>query len=226
VVLRGPLRWFFKGRIKRHVPPWLVALTAGILAFIGVAFWLWTQVSLKVLMGLGAFVALMAIIIAGAYAYDRDPKHSKQIAKWGTLPIWLLPYLLVKTAKWVWKYIEKPFNAAAGVFIYGIRWPWLNPAAFTVIGGLAAFAYFNTEGFLKLLMVVGTVVGILIGLVVLAVVLVMGGEGTKDWWTHRSRETWIDHLRNKMSDTVKLGATYVSTKKRGSRICPFIEFEE
>ena len=29
-----------------------------------------------------------------------------------------------------------------------------------------------------------------------------------------------------VADTVKLGVTYLATKKRGSRICPFIEFED
>lgn len=224
----APSRWFFKGRIKTYVPPWTVALLGAFLAFVGVAFYLWPNISLEVLWKAGAVVgclgAGLALILGIVYLYDRDPQTTKTIAKWATSPIWIIPALIVLAGIWIWDHLEEEFRAF-GKFLERRVFFGVHPfAALSVLWALALVAIGFYQNPIK--------TGIVVGSIVFIACLIIGGILLVEWLDER-RDERRSHVRpgrlrrtyDGVADTVKLGTTYASTKKRGSRVCPFIDFE-
>lgn len=230
----APLRWFFKGRIGRHVPPWAVGLTTGVLAFIGVALYLWPTTTLKVLerlgIAVGVILGIALILVAVVYIYDRDPNKTKKVAMWTTSPIWIAPFLILAAALWVWDTFEDKFRAF-GRFLEHRVFFGIHPIAVLFTLWIMAIV---AIGFYKKPIVTAIFIGSLIGAVVIIIVSVIVVEKIKDWKAKkRMAQTWAGaKSKSKLArayegtaDTVKLGATYIDSKKKGSRICPFIEFD-
>lgn len=213
VLVRGPLRWFFLGRAKK-VPPFLFpTVPLAVFAIAGVAR-RWTDAVLTTAKWAGiVIVVIVIIVIIGmsiAEVYDRWPAGVKKTFKYATIVFWILPYLIERAAVRAWKRLEDPIMAVLEAYIYGIRWPWLNPLGLTIVTAVAAFFYYETTDALKLLEVLGIIVGIAV-----AAVIVLGTIAL-------ANEAWSEDIK----DSVNLAREYVSNKKQGSLICPFIEFED
>ena len=230
LLIWAPLRWFFKGRIATYVPPWAAGLASSFLAFIGVAFYLWPNISLEILWKAGAILGggifALALILGAVYLYDRDPKTTLKVAKWATSPFWVLPYLLILGCVWVWDTYEDELRAF-GQFLERRVFLGVHPLAVLVI----LLVMFETAlGFYKNPVVAGIVVGSIIFAVCLIVVGVIVVEIIDERRRAKSfapttPPTRLRRTYEGVADTVKLGATYVNSKKKGSRICPFISFE-
>jgi hypothetical protein len=212
VLVRGPLRWFFFGRIKK-VPP--VAVAAVPLFTGGIVFTAlqWPHFSLKAAEVLGVLLGIclvaVAVLIALMESYERWPLGFKKTFKVIGFPIWILPYLIDKSAKAIWKRIGGAVEMIVGAYIYGIKWPWLNPLGITIVAGIAALSYYATSFVVNALILIGFILClILIVVLVLAIVVFLN----KKW-------------KEGAKDTVNLAREYVANKKQGSLICPFIEFE-
>jgi uncharacterized membrane protein HdeD (DUF308 family) len=228
----APSRWFFKGRVKR-VPPWAATLIGCFLALIAAAFYFWPTASLEVLEGFGIVcgVVLVAVAIASGVSYvsHHNPGRARKAAKWTALPLWIIPYLLFRAGKWVYKRFESKFQAF-GYWMTRTKYKGVTPfAMMLVILLLFDFGinlYFNPLG---TLLFVGILVGVIflcIGIVV-AIVWVEEKIGNRrDRVTPTKPPSRIRRTYSGVADTVKLGATYVMTKKKGSRICPLLNFEE
>lgn len=225
LVVWAPLRWFFRGRIGSFVPPWAGALALGIGGLIASAFATWTYVSLLVLAIVVGVLLAFGLFLLLVLLYNDYPQGVKKVAKYVTLPIWLLPYLAFRPILWTYRRVEKQLKNAADWFLYDDTFG-VSPLG--AIGGvllLAAFGFFMYLSWWKTLAVIGFVIGVILLLIFLIILTDTIGE----WWKYRRHSdkprSLLGRTYDGVADTVKLGATYIGTKKRGSRICPFIDFE-
>jgi len=221
----APLRWFFRGNIK-GVPVWFAGFIAAFLAFIGAALYLWPNVTIKALIWTGIVVGGIAVVLGllfvSFWIYDHDPERAKTAVKWVTLPIWILPYLLVKACIRIWDRYEKQFRAFGGFVEHKLFFGVHPMAVFYMLwfgGMLAIFFYQNAVA-------TAIVIGCIIALIVLFFVGVYVYEEIQDRRAYRPKSrSRLGRMYDGAADTAKLAYTYADSKKRGSRICPFIEFE-
>jgi hypothetical protein len=159
--------------------------------------------------------------------YTRNPTKVKRLVKWVTVPIWLPFVLIFFGARKVCRRYDKQLRRFGGWLINPRRYGRTPPILLIVIGvtvvmmGLALF-HDPIETLI--------VIGVMLGLLMFMVGLFFGLGKLSD--RHDERESsrkdtpsGLKKARTKVFDTVKLTKTYVKTKKDGSRICPFIEFE-
>src|SRR5271166_5287519 len=94
VLFWAPLMWVRRGRIVK-LPVWayLVATAAGVLIWAGLTYW--TDATVEVLMGVGAFLLIVGVVVGAVFVYDKNPKRVKKVAAVATVPLWGLVYLLI-----------------------------------------------------------------------------------------------------------------------------------
>jgi hypothetical protein len=211
----APLRWFFLGRFVWLLTPAVVVSSIGLVYVSVWVFTTWTSVSLRILeeagILLGIIFALIAIIAILIALHDRYPQGLVMTLKWATSPIWIAPYLAGRGLRWVGHTAERPVETFIGWFFYRFYFRVLNPSLLLALAGVTLLSIYEPHVVLKVLEMAGIVIAAaLAGL--LALVLFM----------------WIkdqDDFFKGVRETLKLGEEYVQTKKQGSRICPFLEFE-
>jgi hypothetical protein len=212
----APLRCFMFWRLVKFITPAMVVGTAGFVAglsFIGLN-WPGNFLHGLKIVGyiLGVVIGAVAVILGLIEWSDRFPKGFKFFWKWISTPLWAPP----RGLKWAWKWaMRRTYFVRAGFmrwYFYRFYLKVINPAVVTGLGLLTAFFYLKTHLALKLLQIVGEGVGGIIGAILVLMLI---------FWIKDRKRFW-----NSLKDTTKVAATYLSTKKQGSLICPFIEFDE
>jgi hypothetical protein len=219
IVLITVPRWkFFHGRIMRVVPPWTIPaallLLAGILESSNAEphYSRWAGAII------GIVVFVLAVIAGLIVAEITYPKPTRFILKWMTSPIWLIPYYLIyKPIKWFRRRFKSQIRLVGEVLYLLFMWA----VGLGVAGLLVSGLVFRTHQTLRVLAIFGA--AILIG--GLWVALMAGAERIDKKFKRRQKKP-IKRFFGGVKETVKLGATYISTKKEGTLICPFIDFED
>lgn len=230
LVLWAPLRWFWHGRIKGIVPPWTIGLSIDVLGIIGLGLYLWPEVTLKILGITGVIIGATAIIFGVLlllYTLDENPDKAEKLVR-RTKPIWIGPFLLFHLGKWVWSKVGNGVeNAVKWFFKHSYLVKFLTPFAMFAVAAIAVFAISATQVFLQVLLFLGIVAVVcLIVLAALVLLAVLNELGFFEFIQETAqRPNRFKKFVSGTADTVKLGATYAKTKKLGSRICPFIDFE-
>ncbi len=221
----APLAWLTRGRVFKVVPPWTIAL--GILAsgVLITLFMLWPNDVLRVLLIVGCFLGGALLVIGAIFIVDNGPRWARIALACVTFPIWIIPLLIVAPIVYLTDRYEKGIKAfklwwTTPQYRLASRTPLGVLLASIAVGFLALIAVVNFSKFLELMLI--------LVLVFVGVFLVIGGMLLLDEAQGRSRagKPVFGEKFASISDTVKLGATYVATKKRGSRICPFIRFDD
>jgi hypothetical protein len=200
-------RWYrcwikFCGEVK-EVPPYMA---------VGVAIYAVIFYASSIIVGV-AFTVLVLMVVGVKLFKRRKPDRSKEIMlKLRSGVDWIINRRVV-----VW-YIHKRY--------IGYRFTPLGiTAVLALVAGLTIGLIFDPLLVLKIVLciiAVALILGAIVG-------IVMGIEKIMDRRAGKrlaaKPPTRAGRAYRGTADTVKLGATYVATKKRGSRICPFIDFE-
>lgn len=211
----APLRYFLYQPIVRFVTPAIATAAAafiGGLTFVGL-YWPGNFMRGLTFTGivLGLIVAAVAAVLGLFEWSERFPKGFKLFWRWVFSPLWGSALGLKLACKWAVRRTYFVRHAFVGWYFYRFYFKVLNPSILTMLAALTAAFYLETDVMVKVLTVVGEWVGgVAIAALILMVLL----------WVKDRKGFWSG-----VKDTVKLGATYMSTKKQGSLICPFIEFE-
>lgn len=202
LLLWAPLRWIFLGKIK--------GVSVGTSAF---ALYITFLAYLTSVYVGAAFSTVVLTWAAGRYFGHRQPERIQLIAQ---------RFEAMADEAEDWK-VSKWYAQAR----YLGRTPFQLTLLLVVVAGFAAGFIFVPAVTLKVIAVI-VGIGIALGLVVGVVIII---EKVQD--RRRAREALVNKPKTRLgriysglADTVKLGITYLSTKKRGSRICPFIDFEK
>ncbi len=226
----APQRWFWQGKIKGVLPPWVASLAAMVVAFIVTAAVLWTGTFLEVLLVVAGVAIVLGAVIAFVYWADQSDENEEKaiaIVKWSTSPVWIFPYAFYCAGERLWEIVSEPVE---GVY----RWFFdqsyiveeLTPFAMSVI--VAAISCITLLAIFDpiVLLVIGIFIGVIAAMVGIFIGLVLLDDAGKLNWLKSSGPKLLKKTIEGTTDTVKLGYTYVKVKKEGSVICPFIELEK
>jgi len=215
LVLWAPLRWFFKGRIKK-VPPWTIGLPLLIVSITTAAVNVWPGWALNALkwtgIVVGSLIGLVVLLLIFAYLCEEYTDQMKRIGKTITSPVWILPYGIYRIGKPVWKRLARWTDEVFGWFFGEVY-----PVGLVIVAGLVLGLVYESHYTVKALEILGSIVGAVVVMILAIFVFSKEGLGLSRSIKRGSIE---------LLDTLKLAVTYLGTKKRGSRICPFIEFED
>jgi hypothetical protein len=199
---------FVRARLFGTVPLWTLPAAALAIAPVATLFYLWPHTGLVGLKWIGiiaGFILTVLIVLFAAFWLDETfPKKTKLIWKWGTSPIWIGPYLAWKGLKWMWSRIEKPVEVFIGWYVFEVY-----PLALTIAVPAVYSIYRWPYKWLAALEITGLLLLCVAVAIAVLLLLVLAQKGV-----------------GPIKETIKLGATYLDTKKKGSLICPFIEFED
>lgn len=229
LVFWAPAAWFFRGRIFKVIPPWTIVAAAAVIGAVTTLCVLWPNDVLRVLIGAAAVIAVVAFVIGLAlgviYIIEDGPRWARIVLACVTFPIWIVPMALVFPVVLLIEKHEKALEAFKNWWTRPRHWlagisPVTALLAVIAIAVLATVAIFDFKTFLGL--VIGAVV-LLIAIVLAGLLVILLDEAKE---RHHAGKPVFGEKFASVSETVKLGATYVATKKRGSKICPFIHFDD
>ena len=221
----APLAWFFRGRVFKIVPPWTIVSTLLVGGTVITLCVLWPEDAVRVLLILAGFIALVALASGMLFVLDEGPHWARVTIACITFPLWIIPMLIVVPIVFVVERYEKAIAAFKDWWTRPRHWlagtsPIIVLLTVIVIAVLTTVAILDFKTFLSLVLFV---VGFLVGLVVLGCVFLLLDEAKGR--RHAGKPVFGEKFAS-VSETAKLGATYIANKKRGSRICPFIRFED
>ncbi len=232
LLIWAPQRWFWHGKIKGVVTPWVMALSAGIVAFAISAFFLWPSKAHEITWKGGVILGVLLVVL-GALAFAGELMENSELAakaKRLTKPVWFIPYKLYIWKEPVWKAIGRGIRGAAKWFFersyFTEEGP--TPFIFALAAAVVVFAILETPIFLAALLGIGVVAASFGGAVILFALIVFILAAVSEFLERKFKDdsSSIGRLASGTTDTIKLGVTYAKTKKQGSRICPFIELED
>jgi putative Mn2+ efflux pump MntP len=224
LLMWAPLKWLTSERI-RGIAPWLIPAVPITLGFIGFSVYRWPNGWLTGLlctaMVIGFIAACVGVMVLNSEVSDQTKEN---MVKWGTVPIWGVPYLLVLGMMWVYEKFEPEFKAA-GRFVERYLFFGFNPIVTVVLLAFAAFVSF--EFYSQPLTAGLWTIGIA-AFIVAAFGLLIGWQASRYLRERLGRRlsARLSGIAEGALDTVKLVYTVIDSKKKGSPICPFIEFEE
>jgi hypothetical protein len=204
---------FIRRRLYSTIPLWVAPVAALAVVIIAAPFYLWPSGAWVALKWIGFVAAVLAVVIglicAYAYLYEKSPERTKRIGKWITSPIWIGPFLIIRALKWSAAKVGPAVDRFIGWFVYDVY-----PLAITV-GVPAVYSIYRwPHVWLRGLSIVGIGALLILGAITALIVIFGVASLVKKAW------------RESIKETLSLSATYLDTKKKGSLICPFIEFEE
>lgn len=184
-----------------------------------------TDVTIEVLIGIGVFALVVAVIIGLVYVVSKNEDRAKKVGIVLTAPLWGPIFLLLLAAEAIYDRYEAGFDRVgrwvrdANLFVV-VR-PWTVPIA----AGLTAWGYFDLKSFLGF----AAAMGILAAIIAIGVSAALG----IDFVVERRKESRRAHVNRPPSRpmrvvkgtvaTAQVAGHYAMAKKKG--ICPFITFE-
>lgn len=223
LVFWAPLRWLVNGSVK-GLRAWVLPAAAVLAVALGYTYYLWPETFLTVATVAGKVLGVLVVaavvivggVLGGGWVYD---EHRHEVKRY-TKPVWIGPYLLYRGVYWVGQKAEKSVGRFLDWFIGKYY-----PVGLTVTACLA-FVIWRWPDFSMAAAIIGAkIIGVIVGAVIAIVLLILALYFLAETWKNGLKQAVKGFLAG-CSDTVKLGATYVASQKQGSRVCPFLEFED